>query len=210
MSYGNQGDGGYGAQPPGGGYGQQPPSGGGGYGQQPPGGGGYGQQPPGGGYGQQPPSGGGDYGQQPPSGGGGYGQQPPSGGGGYGAYGQQPPSGGDYGGYGQQPPGYGPPGPGGYGAPQMPPNNHLVAAILTTLFCCLPFGIVAIVKSSQVNSKWQVGDYQGALQASEEAKTWWKRTLIIGIVVWVLVIVGYVLLFYVAMSNIPSSGYTGY
>ncbi|MER6580199.1 hypothetical protein [Nonomuraea sp. NPDC001023] len=29
MSYGNQGDGGYGAQPPGGGYGQQPPSGGG-------------------------------------------------------------------------------------------------------------------------------------------------------------------------------------
>ncbi|MGW0802884.1 DUF4190 domain-containing protein [Nonomuraea sp. NPDC002799] len=120
MSYGDQGNGGHGAQPPGGGYGQQPPSYGGGYGQQSQGGAGdYGQQPPsgGGGYGQQPPSGGG-YGQQPPSGGG-YGQQPPSGGG----YGQQPPSGGGYGqqppsggGYGQQPPSYG----GGYG--QQPPS----------------------------------------------------------------------------------------
>ncbi|MEV0199432.1 CD225/dispanin family protein [Nonomuraea sp. NPDC050691] len=154
MSYGNQGDGGYGAQPPGGGYGQQPPSGGGGYGQQPPSGGGYG-----GGYGQQPPSGGG------------YGQ------------------------------------PGGYGAPQTPPDNHLVAAILTTLFCCLPLGIVSIVKSSQVNSKWQVGDYQGAVQASEEAKTWWKRSLIVGIIWWVLVIIGYVVLFVLVAANAPSSTY---
>ncbi|MBT2228701.1 CD225/dispanin family protein [Nonomuraea sp. NEAU-A123] len=198
MSYGNQGDGGYGAQPPGGGYGQQPPSGGGGYGQQPPAGGGYGQQPPsgGGGYGQQPPSGGGGYGQQPPSGGGGYGQQPPSGGG-----------------YGAQPPGYGPPPgggygqPGGYGAPQNPPDNHLVAAILTTLFCCLPFGIVSIVKSSQVNSKWQAGDYQGAVQSSEEAKTWWKRALIFGAIINILIVIGYILLFVIVAANTSTSGY---
>ncbi len=199
MSYGNQGDGGYGAQPPGGGYGQQPPSGGGygGYGQQPPSGGGYGQQPPsGGGYGQQPPSGGG-YGQQPP---GGYGQQPPSGGG-YGDYGQQPPSGG---GYGQQPPGYG----GGYGGPGgpggTPPDNHLVPAILTTLFCCLPLGIVSIVKSSQVNQKWQIGDYAGAQQASEEAKTWWKRSLIVGAIMIGLSIIAYVLFFVILAASMSS------
>jgi hypothetical protein len=195
MSYGNQGDGGYGSQPPGGGYGQQPPSGGG-YGQQPPSGGGYGQQPPsGGGYGQQPPSGGG-YGQQPPSGGG-YGQQPPSGGG----YGQQPPSGGGYG----PPPGYGAQPPGG-----APPDNHLVAAILTTLFCCLPLGIVSIVKSSQVNQKWQAGDYQGAMEASEEAKTWWKRSLIFGAIAWVLIVVAYVLFFVIiaaSVSTIPTTTY---
>ncbi|MEV5496345.1 CD225/dispanin family protein [Nonomuraea fuscirosea] len=188
MSYGNQGDGGYGAQPPGGGYGQQPPSGGG-YGQQPPSGGGYGQQPPsGGGYGQQPPSGGG-YGQQPPSGGGyggGYGQQPPSGGG----YGQQPPGG--YGG------GYGG-GPGG-----NPPDNHLVPAILTTLFCCLPLGVVSIVKSSQVNQKWQIGDFAGAQQASEEAKTWWKRSLIIGAVGYGLLIIAYVLFFVIFAASMSS------
>ncbi|MEV0619934.1 CD225/dispanin family protein [Nonomuraea sp. NPDC050404] len=203
MSYGNQGDGGYGGQPSGGGYGQQPPSGGGGYG------GGYGQQPSsgGGGYGQQPPSGGGGYGQQPPSGGGGYGQQPPSGGGGYG---QQPPSGGGYGGYGQQPPsggGYG----GGYGAPGgggTPPDNHLVPAILTTLFCCLPLGIVSIVKSSQVNQKWQVGDFAGAQQASEEAKTWWKRSLIIGAVGYGLLIIAYVLFFVILAASVSTVGTT--
>lgn len=169
MSYGNQGDGGYGAQPPGGGYGQQPPSGGG-YGQQPPSGGGYGQQPPtGGGYGEQPP--------------GGYGQQPPSGGG-----------------YGQQPPG------GGYGGPPggTPPDNHLVAAILTTLFCCLPIGIVSIVKSSQVNQKWQVGDFAGAQQASEEAKTWWKRAIIGGVIQYILIIIG-VVLYIMLLASLSAS-----
>ncbi|HEX4814338.1 MAG TPA: CD225/dispanin family protein [Nonomuraea sp.] len=171
MSYGNQGDGGYGAQPPGGGYGQQPPSGGGGYGQQPPSGGGYG------GYGQQPPSGGGGYG--------GYGQQPPSGGGYGGGYGQQPPSGGGYGG-------------------QQPPDNQLIPAILTTLFCCLPFGIVAIVKSSQVNQKWQIGDYQGAMQAAEEAKTWWKRSLIFGAIAIGLLIIFYVVVFILLAASVPT------
>ncbi|MGP3930606.1 CD225/dispanin family protein [Nonomuraea sp. KM88] len=208
MSYGNQGDGGYGAQPPGGGYGQQPPSGGGGYGQQPPSGGGYGQQPPsGGGYGQQPPSGGGyggGYGQQPPSGGG-YGQQPPSGGGYGGGYGQQPPSGGGYGdgGYGQ------PPG-GGYGGGGNPPDNQLVPAILTTLFCCLPLGIVALVKSSQVNSKWQVGDYQGAMQAAEEAKTWWKRSLIFGAIGIVLGIIAYIVIFFILAASVSTYSYSTY
>ena len=144
MSYGNQGDGGYGSQPPGGGYGQQPPSGGG--------------------YGQQPPSGGG----YPPPG---YGAQPPGG---------------------------------------APPDNHLVAAILTTLFCCLPLGIVSIVKSSQVNQKWQSGDYQGAMEASEEAKTWWKRSLIFGAIAWVLIVVAYVLFFVIiaaSVSTIPTTSY---
>ncbi|MFI6497619.1 CD225/dispanin family protein [Nonomuraea typhae] len=158
--------------------------------------GGYGAPPPGGGYGQQPPSGGG-YGQQPPSGGG-YGQQPPSGGG----YGEQPPSGGGYGG------GYGQPG-GGYGAPQNPPDNHLVWAILTTIFCCLPLGIVSIVKSTQVNSKWQVGDYQGAIQASEEAKTWWKRALIGGIIYYVLLGIGMVI-YFVIIAAAVSTSYSSY
>lgn len=31
------------------------------------------------------------------------------------------------------------------------PDNYLVYSILTTLFCCLPFGIVGIVKSAQVS-----------------------------------------------------------
>ena len=50
--------------------------------------------------------------------------------------------------------------------------TYLAQAILCTLFCCLPAGIVAIVYASQVNSKLGVGDYAGAQLASKNAKTW--------------------------------------
>ena len=50
--------------------------------------------------------------------------------------------------------------------------NYLVQAILVTLCCCLPFGIVAIVYAAQVSSKVQAGDIQGALDASGKAKMW--------------------------------------
>ncbi len=56
--------------------------------------------------------------------------------------------------------------------PQMPPPNYLVFAILTTIFCCQILGIVSIVFAAQVNSKWYSGDYQGALNASKNAKLW--------------------------------------
>lgn len=49
--------------------------------------------------------------------------------------------------------------------------NYLVQSILVTLFCCLPFGVVAIIYAAQVNSKLQVGDYEGAVKASNTAKT---------------------------------------
>jgi hypothetical protein len=50
--------------------------------------------------------------------------------------------------------------------------SYLAPAILLTLFCCLPFGIVAIVYAAQVNGKASAGDIQGAWQSSENAKTW--------------------------------------
>lgn len=89
----------------------------------------------------------------------------------------QPPGGYPAGGYGR-PGGYGQPGgypPGGFGGPPFgPPNvpNYLVQAILVTLFCCLPVGIVSIVFASQVSGKLAAGDYQGALDSSQKARTW--------------------------------------
>jgi len=41
-----------------------------------------------------------------------------------------------------------------------------VQAILCTLFCCLPFGIVAIVFAAQVDGKLAAGDYNGAVYSS--------------------------------------------
>lgn len=56
--------------------------------------------------------------------------------------------------------------------PQAPPPNYLVFAILVTIFCCQISGIVSIVFAAQVNSKWNAGDYEGALSASKNAKLW--------------------------------------
>lgn len=58
------------------------------------------------------------------------------------------------------------------GAPAVKPDNNLVWAILCTVLCCLPFGIVAIVKSSKVDSLWAAGQYAEAKQAADEAKKW--------------------------------------
>lgn len=77
---------------------------------------------------------------------------------------------------------------GNYGG-GAPPNNQLVPAILVTLFCCLPLGVVSIVKASSVNGKWAAGDHAGAYADAEEAKKWWKYGLIAGIIVGVLYVI---------------------
>ena len=50
--------------------------------------------------------------------------------------------------------------------------NHLVWAILTTLFCCLPLGIVSIIHAAQVDGKRAAGDMRGARESSDKAKFW--------------------------------------
>ena len=90
----------------------------------------------------------------------------------------------------QQPPGNyppPPPPPGGYYPPQgmapgPQPNTYLAFAILTTLFCCLPLGVVSIVKASQVSGLWAQGRYAEAQQSSAAAKKWAMWSLIVGIV----------------------------
>ena len=72
--------------------------------------------------------------------------------------------------------------PGSLGAPAGPVETHMVAAVLTTLFCCMPFGIAAIVYASQVNGKLVQGDYAGARTASQKAKGWANISMICGLV----------------------------
>ncbi len=67
--------------------------------------------------------------------------------------------------------------------PQVIVPNHLVWAILVTLFCCLPTGIVAIVYSAQVNGALENGDIQRARRLSENAKLWIWISFGIGIAV---------------------------
>jgi len=64
------------------------------------------------------------------------------------------------------------------------PKTWLVESILVTIFCCLPFGIAAIVNAANVGSRFGSGDIEGAQRASKQAGKWTKVAFWIG-VVWV-------------------------
>jgi len=65
---------------------------------------------------------------------------------------------------------------------QPQPDNYLVWAILTTIFCCLPFGIVSIVYSSKVSGLHLSGQYDAAVEAANNAKKWAWIAAIAGLV----------------------------
>ena len=80
--------------------------------------------------------------------------------------------------------------------PPPPPNtapanipNYLVFSILTTIFCCLPAGVVSIVYAAQVNGKIQAGDIAGAMEASKNAKLWAMISAGVGVAIIVLYII---------------------
>lgn len=66
--------------------------------------------------------------------------------------------------------------------PPMPPT-FMVWAILSTICCCLPAGVVAIIFSSQVSSRYFAHDYEGARRASERTELWIIISIVAGIVV---------------------------
>ena len=69
-------------------------------------------------------------------------------------------------------------------APGFQPRQHvpsyLVPAIFSTLCCCLPLGIVAIIYAAQVNTKLDAGDMPGALAASQKAMMWFWLAVVLG------------------------------
>lgn len=91
----------------------------------------------------------------------------------------------------QQPP-YNPQTP--YGQqPQMPytntygnippcPKTWLVESILVTLFCCLPFGIIGIIKAANVSSNYNSGNYIQAEKDSKDAGKWTKLGFFISLI----------------------------
>lgn len=63
------------------------------------------------------------------------------------------------------------------------PNTNLVLAIFTTICCCLPLGIVAIIKASNVDGLYYAKQYEAAQAAADEAKKWSIYGIIAGVVI---------------------------
>lgn len=72
-------------------------------------------------------------------------------------------------------------------------KSGLVLAILVTLFCCLPFGIVAIIYASKVSGLAAAGDIAGAQDAAKKSSMWSWVSFIVGFLVDVIYIFIYVL-----------------
>ena len=64
----------------------------------------------------------------------------------------------------------------------MPPA-YFLPAILSTVFCCLPAGIIAIIFSSKVSGRYYAGNYEGALKASRMARIWTIVSFSVGITI---------------------------
>lgn len=70
-----------------------------------------------------------------------------------------------------------------------PPVNwvpYLILAIISTVCCCPPFGIVAIVYAAKINNAVSINDPEEARRAARNAKIWLIVAYAVGILAWIL------------------------
>ena len=65
--------------------------------------------------------------------------------------------------------------------PECPPTN-LAWAIIATLLCCLPLGVVAIIYSTKVSAAYNQGDYEKAKRMSDTSAWWCIGSIVGGII----------------------------
>lgn len=63
----------------------------------------------------------------------------------------------------------------------MPPT-WLVWSVVCTILCCFIPGIVAIIQSARVSSKYYAGDVEGAKRASRNAEIWIIISFVLGVI----------------------------
>ncbi len=76
------------------------------------------------------------------------------------------------------------------------PNSYLALAIISTIICCLPLGVVSIIYATKVNSAYEDGNYELAEKSSKNAKTWGLVSIGVGVVgiILYMVFVGFALI----------------
>ncbi|XP_041474610.1 uncharacterized protein LOC121423321 [Lytechinus variegatus] len=63
---------------------------------------------------------------------------------------------------------------------QQPIRDYTAFAVIVTTLCCVPFGIVGIIRASEARNKRSLGDDEGARKAAQSAYRWSLSGLIIG------------------------------
>lgn len=81
------------------------------------------------------------------------------------------------------------------------PNNNLVLAIVCTVCCCLPLGVVGIIKASKVNGLYLAKQYEAAELAAQEAKKWSMIGIIAGAVIMVIYFIFYAIVGVAALKG---------
>ena len=61
-----------------------------------------------------------------------------------------------------------------------PPTNF-VWAILATVLCCIPLGVMGIIYALKVTKKYTAGDLKGAQEASETGAWWIIAAIVLGV-----------------------------
>lgn len=62
------------------------------------------------------------------------------------------------------------------------PNTYLVWSVICTILCCFIPGIVAIINSTKVSSKYFQGDIEGSKRASRNAEIWIIVSFVLGVI----------------------------
>ncbi|MFA4986017.1 MAG: CD225/dispanin family protein [Candidatus Brocadiia bacterium] len=65
-------------------------------------------------------------------------------------------------------------------------NSHLAWAILVTILCCVPFGVVAIVYSTNADRAAMQGNLEFARASAKKAMMWLRLGLIAGLTIWIV------------------------
>lgn len=81
------------------------------------------------------------------------------------------------------------------------PKTWMVEAILVTVLCCLPLGIVGIVNASKVSSLFAASNFDAAQKASADAGKWTKIGFIAGLIVTVIYLIIYGGIFFSALNQ---------
>jgi len=87
----------------------------------------------------------------------------------------------------------------------QPPANNLLGSILVTIFCCPPFGLVAIIYGLQVGSKFKKGDEDGAQHAADMSEKWMYAGVGVAILIFIIRFGFFLVGYFFGSKGVPST-----